>query len=202
MQRTKRYLENLKAKIADIRASVFDEDEEELLKQNREVVKNESKFLKAFYFALTGIEAAALTPEWYSRISKYGIYNGGTVGQIFDKLSQGDANRIYDALIDAIRSGKDLNAARETVRNELARTRRFVKSEIDSIVNGAANDAALAFAAENHTKLLYSAVVDDRVCEDCAGRDGTVYDCDDPDIPSLPRHFHCRCSLIPVSSGK
>ena len=67
-----------------------------------------------------------------------------------------------------------------------------------SIVNGAANDAALAFATQNKTKLMYSAVLDDRVCDDCASHDGEIYNYDDPDIPSLPQHNNCRCRLIPV----
>jgi len=39
------------------------------------------------------------------------------------------------------------------------------------------------------------AKVDPEICEPL---NRTVYDSDDPDIPSPPLHRHCRCRLIPL----
>ena len=36
----------------------------------------------------------------------------------------------------------------------------------------------------------------------CAPLNRTVYDMNDPDIPELPLHRHCRCKLIPLVEGK
>ena len=195
---TSEYLEKLKDKISEIRENCFDEEEDELISQSREVVKNESKFIKAFFIALTGKMMAGISSEWYTKISKYGIYNGGTIGQIFKKLSSGDVTRIYEAMINSLRNGTDLAGAREAVRSEMKKSARFVKSEIDSIINGVANDVAMAFAAENSIMLLYSTALDDKVCDECSRFQGRFFDADSPDIPALPRHINCRCRYIPV----
>ena len=196
---TRQYLDSIKRKIAKIRENMFNEETEELTKQSREVVKNEGKFLKAYFAALTGATAIGLDSEWYDKISKYGIYGGNTVRQIMEHISAGDIDRIYTAAVDSLRNGKSLDEIRELVKKEMEKTARFTKSEIVSIINGAANDAALAFSTQNKTKLMYSAVLDDKVCDECASYDEKIYNYDDPDIPSVPRHINCRCRLIPVA---
>ena len=197
--KTRQYLDSIKRKIAKIRENMFNEETEELTKQSREVVKNEGKFLKAYFAALTGAAAIGLDSEWYDKISKYGIYGGNTVRQIIKHISAGDIDRIYTAAVDSLRNGKSLDEIRELVKKEMEKTARFTKSEIVSIINGAANDAALAFSTQNKTKLMYSAVLDDKVCDECASHDEKIYNYDDPDIPSVPRHINCRCRLIPVA---
>lgn len=196
---TFRYFKDLERKIREIRSRVFDREEEKTTEASRAVAKEESRFLADFYAFLTGAVIAAPTGKQLENIAKYGIYNGNTVKQIFDKLGQSDANRIYDAITDSIQKGKSAAEALRAVRRELAKSRRFVKAEIETIINGVANDAALAFAAANKTQLVYSAVLDDHVCGECAGFDGQIFEYDDPDIPSLPRHINCRCRLIPAS---
>ena len=200
--RTRQYLDSIKRRIAEIRENLFNDETENLTKQSREVVKNEGKFLKAFFAALTGMAAVGLDAVWYDRISKYGIFGGNTIRQIMEHISSGDIDRIYTAVVDALQNGKSLDQIREVVRKEMEKTVRFTKSEIVSIVNGAANDAALAFATANKTKLMYSAVLDDKVCDECSSHDGDIYDYDDDDIPSLPRHNNCRCRLVPVTDEK
>ena len=36
----------------------------------------------------------------------------------------------------------------------------------------------------------------------CAPLNRTAYDMNDPDIPELPLHRHCRCRLIPLLEGQ
>ena len=166
---------------------------------SRDVAKHQSEFLALFFFAMTGAEAVAVTKRRLDAISKYGIYNGNTKKQMFDRLSAGDAERIFDIISDMAQKNMPVDAVLEAVNNELVQTGRNVKKEIEAIINGVANDAALEFAAANKTSLLYSAVLDDRVCAGCAALDGTVYAYDDEDLPSLPRHYQCRCSLVPFT---
>lgn len=198
-RRTQRHLDDIRRRIAEIRESMFDGETEELTGQSREVVKNEGKFLKAFFAALTGAAAIGLDAAWYDKISQYGIFGGKTIRQIMDRIASGDVDRIYTAAADGLQNRKSLDEIRESVRKEMEKTARFTKSEIVSVLNGSANDAALAFAAANRTKLMYCAVLDDRVCEECASRDGEIYEFDDDEIPSVPRHNNCRCRLIPVA---
>ena len=199
---TTRFLTSLQEKIEHIRNTAFAEEEEIVIKQAREVVKNESKFIKAFYMALTGITAVyAISPKWYDRISRHGVFSGGTIAQIFGAIQTGDYKRIYEAMLDAVRGGMPLDRAREEVRKALRTTRNHLKSAIDSIINGVANDVALAFATENSTMLLFSTALDDKVCEDCMQFEGRFFSPNDDDIPAVPLHYNCRCRLIPVPTN-
>lgn len=197
---TFRYFKDLHRKIEKIRNAAFDEEEEKMAEVSREVAKEQSGFLSDFYSFLTGAAVAGPTKKQLENIAKYGIYNGNTVGQIFDKLWRSDVNRIFDAITNSLQMGRTVGDAMDAVRRELRKSRRFIKSEIETIINGVANDATLAFAATNRTKLVYSAVLDEHVCGECAEFDGQVFEYDDRDIPSLPRHINCRCSFVPISN--
>lgn len=195
---TTEYLENLQAKLAEIRENCFYDEEDGLEKTATEIIKNESKFLKAFFIALTGQGVVGLDADWINRVSQFGIYNGGTIKQIFDKLANNDVTRLYNIMVNAIRAGKSLKEAREEVQKALNKTRKDIESEINSILNGVANDVAKAFATKNETMLLYSTALDSLVCDDCNDYEGKIFRNDDPDLPNLPQHFNCRCRLIPV----
>ena len=143
-------------------------------------------------------DVAYLTQKQLEAISRYGIYNGNTRKQIFDMVSAGDADRIFDAMTNAVQRKLSLEEAAEAMKKEMEKTRRFVKTETDAVINGTANDANMAFAEKNKSYLIYCAVLDDKVCEHCASLDGEVYAHDDPELPFVPQHPNCRCSLWPV----
>ena len=184
---TLEYIEKLKKRIAELRNNVFEEEFEELKKEITSLSETSNAFWKIF-FAAAGIDVVLLTRRDLERISKYGIYNGNTVRQIFEKLKIQDTDRIFDTLSDALQKGKSLKQAWEEVKDELTQTRRFVKSEIDAIVNGVANDVSIAFAMKNGHKLKYSAVMDKTTCQRCNALDGKVFKADSHEIPVLPQH--------------
>lgn len=198
---TLEYIEKLKKRISELRNNVFEEEFEELKKEMTSLSETSNTFWKIF-FAAAGIDVVLLTRRDLERISKYGIYNGNTVRQIFEKLKINDTDRIFDTLSDALQKGKSLKQAWEDVKDQLTQTRRFVKSEIDAIVNGVANDVSIAFAMKNGHKLKYSAVMDKTTCQRCKALDGKVFKADSPELPVLPQHYNCRCQLIPVADGK
>ena len=41
----------------------------------------------------------------------------------------------------------------------------------------------------------------DTTCEECLSHDQEVYAAGDPDMPQLPIHPNCRCTLEPVMTG-
>jgi SPP1 gp7 family putative phage head morphogenesis protein len=197
----KKYIEELKDRIADIRENAFYDEEEDLIESNTKVARNESKFLTKFFATLTGT-AIAMKPDMISKIISYGVYNGGTVSQIFGKIKETDTNRIFDAMVRSLRTGKTLQEARREVKRELLKTKKYIRNEILSIVNGVKNDVVLSFAFENQTRLLYSTALDGRVCEECNHYEGQIFYFNDTDIPSLPMHINCRCRLIPIPDDK
>lgn len=199
-----RYIENLLKKIERIRNKIIEEEIENLLTEEiREVVKTENRFLTMLFGALGAIAVTSLDSSWYDKITRYGIYNGNTIEQILHNIAQGDITRIHRAMIDAIKSGMSLSEARQAVKDEMDKTKRFIRHELNAIINGVVNDTAMAFAAVNKSKLMYSAALDDKMCEECEHLHGTIFGYNAPDMPSLPRHINCRCYYIPVTdSGK
>lgn len=196
---TSKVLDSAARRVAEIRALSVDEMINVIRQSSSDSTKNESKYLFALVSAMTaGEPLAQLKYPAYTNIAKYGIYNGKTQKQLIERITSSDASRIYEAAINAIKDRRTLDEIRTAVRSELNKTRQYVKSETESVVNGLVNDVSLAFAAINGSNLMYVAVLDMNVCEECASHDGEIYGCDDPDIPAVPRHFHCRCRLLPV----
>ena len=47
-------------------------------------------------------------------------------------------------------------------------------------------------------KVLYVADSGENTCQDCLDNDGRIFDIDDPELPQLPIHPHCRCKYVSV----
>lgn len=194
-----KYLESIKEQLTKVRSVSAQKVLKIIQDSADDITKNESKWLYAFFTALAaGASVSRLKADAYRKIAKYGIYNGNTQKQLVDKILSGDSKRLYEAMIKGLKDGATLAELRSAVRSEMLKTRRFVKLEVESVINGIVNDSSLAFAAVNETNLMYVAVLDISVCEECADHDGEIYLPGDPAIPGIPRHFRCRCRLIPV----
>lgn len=196
---TLEYIERLRARIAELRKNVFEEEFEKLKSTLTELTETSNKFWVMFFTA-ANIKVLGLSSADRAELAKYGIYNGNTLQQIFDKLKQRDTERIFDTISDDLQKGVSLTDALSKVKVELKNTRRYVKSEIDAVVNGAANDAAIAFALKNKLLLRYTTAMDKFVCPRCRDLNDKLFAPDSPDLPVLPRHYNCRCQLVPVKS--
>lgn len=198
--RTQRELNELKDQLAEIRNSVRDEVCDELDRETAELIDTENDFLLwllAGHFAASGRTGRTLSKADAAKIARYGKYHGLTRRQIIAKVTDGDVSRLYEEIVDGLENGSSLAELREAARKQMMTTRRYIKSEIDSIVNGVANDVGLAVASKNRLRLIYLTMFDARVCEECGGYHGEIYEFNSPDIPALPRHVHCRCRLVP-----
>lgn len=185
-----------KEKLTDIRTDAADEVLKLLDEQSEDLILVEVAFLFAFFSVLFGYSGKNISVETVENIVKYGRYRGLTRKEIIQKLVAGDIQRIFEAVSAGIGDNLSLVQIVESVKREMNTTRRYIQSEIDVIVNGIINDTSLAFAAKNKLKLMWSSMMDDRVCHACK-RDGETWEYDSPDIPSLPVHVNCRCRLIP-----
>jgi SPP1 gp7 family putative phage head morphogenesis protein len=196
-EKTVEFVEKLKSRIAELRENVFEEEFEKIKTSLKSMAQVSNSFWYSF-FAAAGVNITLLSQKELDTVARFGIYNGNTLGQIFEKLKSRDTDRIFDTLSDAISKGMEIEEAWDLVKKELASTERFTKSEIDAIVNGTANDVSIGIAMKNKLKLRYSAVMDKHVCGDCKEKNGRVFEPDSPELPVLPQHFNCRCQLIPV----
>ena len=49
-------------------------------------------------------------------------------------------------------------------------------------------------------KVMYVADKGRNTCQECIRHDGKVFDIDDPELPQLPVHPHCRCKYVSVAT--
>lgn len=199
--RSQKKLEEFREKVADIRINAADEILKLLKEESNDLIEVEAAFIFAFFAVLFGSSGKNISVETAEKIAKYGRYRGLSRREIINKLLAGDIQRIYETVTIGLGDNLPADELIELVKKQLNTTRRFLKSEIDVIVNGIVNDVSLAFAAKNKLRLMWSSMMDVRVCPACQ-RDGETWEYDAPDIPSLPVHAHCRCRLIPVADGE
>ena len=63
-----------------------------------------------------------------------------------------------------------------------------IMDEIQRMGNGHSSDPII--------KVLYVADNGENTCQECLDNDGKVFDIDDPGLPQLPIHPHCRCKYV------
>ncbi len=199
---TAEYIALVKRRLEEIRNDVMEECLELLSAAVDAAARAQGGFLPLFMAAAGMAAAVELGDGDYMALLDYGFYGADTRRELLARIIDGDVSRLSSAFERAVRDGVPLPRALEMAEDEMLKTRRYVKGAVEAAVNGAANDASVAFAQANGLSLLYSAVMDSHVCEECAALDGTAYAPDDPGIPYLPRHINCRCELIPVAPGR
>ena len=57
-----------------------------------------------------------------------------------------------------------------------------------------------AHSRDQLAKVLYLADNGENTCQDCHGNNGRIFDIDDPELPLLPMHPHCRCKYFSVTA--
>jgi SPP1 gp7 family putative phage head morphogenesis protein len=167
-----------------------------------EEAKNTVKLEHAFWlllFAFLSKDGEKIASADLNNIIRYGKYHGLTRRQIIDKVTSADISRIYETIASGLDRNHSLNQIKEDLSTAFKQTRRFIAAETETVINGVADDAALAFASANGKKLRYTAVLDLATCGECMDLDGNEYEDGSPDIPYLPRHIHCRCILVPIA---
>jgi len=52
------------------------------------------------------------------------------------------------------------------------------------------------YSRDRIVKILYVADNGENTCQECLDNDGKIFDIDDPGVPQLPVHPHCRCKYV------
>ena len=55
------------------------------------------------------------------------------------------------------------------------------------------------YSSDQMLKVLYVSDNGENTCQDCLDNDGRIFDIDDPELPQLPIHPHCRCKYVSVA---
>lgn len=103
-------------------------------------------------------------------------------------------------ILEAIRDGKPLSAVidmmdEDDMQSALASIERYSRTKFTEVMNKGRlesfKDSGVVAAYQ------YSAILDDRVSEICAGLHGKIFK--DGDEPVPPMHFNCRSLLVPIT---
>ncbi len=108
------------------------------------------------------------------------------------------ANRIYDDVLDCVRTGKRPNEISRKIKDDYGVTAyqasRLVNTELAKVVNEAQMEVYRNSGVVD--KVLYTATLESNTCEHCAELDGKEFDL--RDAPDVPQHPNCKCVLIPI----
>lgn len=104
-----------------------------------------------------------------------------------------ESDRKRARLIEALLSVKTVQERKK----QLDIARRYLARQLEQT----ADDVTLAAVVEGFkvsgiTRVEWITKKDERVCEECAPRDGQIFDIDK--LPPLPAHYRCRCHIVPV----
>lgn len=112
----------------------------------------------------------------------------------------GILKRVRGELISAIKDGRSLNSVEGVLSNELeelseVQLERFARTKHTEVMN----NARVEFFENTGVVAAYqySAILDDRTSDICAGLDGKIFEAGNEPIP--PMHFNCRSTLIPIT---
>lgn len=108
------------------------------------------------------------------------------------------ANRIYNDILDCIKTGKRPNEIWRKIKDDFGvssyQAKRLVNTELARVVN----DAQLEVYKNSGVvdRVMWSATLEENTCDVCGSNDGKVYKL--ANAPRLPEHPNCRCCLIPM----
>lgn len=111
------------------------------------------------------------------------------------------ANRIYNDVLECIRTGKRPNHIIKQIKDDYGVTayqaKRLFHTELAKVVG----DAQLQVYRESGVvdKVKYMATLETNTCDRCAALDGKLFNLGD--APKIPQHPNCRCCLIPIVDG-
>jgi len=212
---TMRKLRQIQAMITEMRAGGLTYAMEYIGGALSNLVKNEVSFGELWLVAMLSLNLGldvesvrrttnikTLTQEQSSSVRKYGVYSGNTVDDIFRKISEADATRIYSSVSKGLSGRVKPDVVRYELIKAMATTRRQIEVNVALIVNGVANDVSVSMARKNTAivdEVMWVTEMDDRVCSDCDALEGMTFSPDD--APSCPMHPNCRCYLVPVTKN-
>lgn len=203
-------LRRIQSLIDKMRADCSEDLLEMLEERLDSLVANEEKFNREWIFSLYSMDGqpkpkvSLLSETTAEKIRKYGIYDGDTVAGIFKSVAMADIERLKRTIGRAIASNSQTTRTMllEQLERNIATTEKQIAVNMAMVVNGVSNDVCAAICEANPevvNGVMWITELDDRVCEDCYGYEGMVFDAGE--APTCPLHPNCRCHLVPVTKN-
>lgn len=106
-------------------------------------------------------------------------------------------NSLKSELTNGIIQGKSIYSVANDVDNRIdvgrSQTQRLVRTEYMHALNQGQIES---YRSKGYNKLKWVATMDSKTSKECRKRNGKEYDIDD--LPDIPAHPNCRCTLVPV----
>lgn len=122
-----------------------------------------------------------------------------TADWILDMLEEVDPVTLYAFLPEAERKKQRLIEAMAVAHNknaEIDKALRYWTRQVSQYADNSVFYARLeAFRAAGITQVVWVTQQDERVCEECEGLNGQIFDINN--VPN-PAHINCRCELHPI----
>ena len=107
------------------------------------------------------------------------------------------AKKLTKQCQDFLKGKINVNQIEKEIKDTYNTSSYNAKRLVETEVSRCHNEAFERFCKETGVKkLMYNAVLDSRLCSDCADYDGNIYEFGKQ--PSLPRHPSCRCYFSAV----
>lgn len=122
-------------------------------------------------------------------------YNGVTK-YVFDSEIDRKRARLFESVMGAMANGKTPAAVRSQIKKDVETSRNLMARQIEQYADEVTIKSVVkAYKDLGIKRVRWHAYEDNRVCADCHGFDGRVFDIDD--LPPIPYHYHCRCWITP-----
>ena len=113
------------------------------------LAENEAKWTGSFTRAVSGHTVSQVGKRTLNNIAKYGRYNGLNLAEMFNSMAVSDADRIFKAVSQAIKTGATPGSLKKSVQKAFDISNDQAYAMGLTCANGIANDAKLALYSEN-----------------------------------------------------
>lgn len=111
------------------------------------------------------------------------------------------ANRIYEDILDCIRTGRRPNEIAKKIRDDFGVSRyeaaRLVNTELARVTSTAQLDVYRNSGVVD--SVMWMATLERNTCERCGELDGQIFSL--KSVPAVPLHPNCRCCHVPLIDG-
>lgn len=196
-----RRLQFLEDRIAQVRRASMDDATATLLDRMEELVRNEADFV------LTSIEAAvpvvldlaSPSDRVLRALVRESPFRGRTMSDWASRMEDSELDRVNTSIRIGMVEGDDIPTITGRVMDGIQVTRNQAEAISRTAVNHYSNEARQLAYDENPGLVeveVYTATLDDRTSDECAGLDGTEFPVGEGEMP--PLHWNCRSVRVPV----
>lgn len=199
---TNKKFELIQERIEKLLNQAYGQAMEGIRENSVSLAENDAKWAGSFTRAVSGHTVSQLGKRTLNNIAKYGRYNGLNLAEMFNSMAVSDADRIFKAVSQAIKTGATPGSLKKSVQKAFDISNDQAYAMGLTCANGIANDAKLALYSENSDVVKEIEILntlDGRICPRCAEIGGKRFPVNAKDIPALPVHPRCRCVYLPVT---